>query len=48
MQGNVVSMTMNSEGARDWARITQRNIGHPVAIVLDDLVYSYPQHPPGN
>ena len=42
MQGNVVSMTMNSEGARDWARITQRNIGHPVAIVLDDLVYSYP------
>ena len=42
MQGTVVSMTMNSEGARDWARITQRNIGHPVAIVLDDLVYSYP------
>lgn len=42
MQGNVVSMTMNSEAARDWARITQRNIGHPVAIVLDDLVYSYP------
>jgi SecD/SecF fusion protein len=42
MQGNVVSMTMNSDGARDWARITQRNIGHPVAIVLDDLVYSYP------
>lgn len=42
LQGNVVSMTMNSEGARDWARITQRNIGHPVAIVLDELVYSYP------
>ena len=42
MQGNVVSMTMNSDGARDWARITQRNIGHPVAIVLDELVYSYP------
>ena len=42
MQGNVVSMNMNSDGARDWARITQRNIGHPVAIVLDDLVYSYP------
>ncbi len=42
MQGNVVSITMNSDGARDWARITQRNIGHPVAIVLDELVYSYP------
>ncbi len=42
LQGNVVSMTMNSDGARDWARITQRNIGKPVAIVLDELVYSYP------
>lgn len=42
LQGNVVSMTMNSEGAREWARLTQANIGHPIAIVLDDQVYSYP------
>ncbi|MEX2602543.1 MAG: protein translocase subunit SecD [Balneolaceae bacterium] len=37
-----VSMTMNSEGARRWARITGANIGRPVAIVLDGYVYSYP------
>ena len=37
-----VSMTMNSEGARRWSRITGANIGRPVAIVLDGYVYSYP------
>lgn len=37
-----VSMTMDSEGARRWARITGANIGRPVAIVLDGEVYSYP------
>jgi len=42
MQGNVVSMTMNSEGARSWANLTRNNIGKAVAIILDDAVYSYP------
>jgi SecD/SecF fusion protein len=37
-----VSMTMNPEGARLWKRLTAENIGRSVAIVLDDLVYSYP------
>lgn len=37
-----VSMTMNAEGASIWARLTKDNIGHQIAIVLDDLVYSYP------
>lgn len=37
-----VSMTMNPEGARLWKRLTGENIGRSVAIVLDDLVYSYP------
>ncbi|WP_069130525.1 protein translocase subunit SecD [Rhodohalobacter halophilus] len=37
-----VSMTMNSEGARRWARITGANIGRPVAIALDGFVVSYP------
>lgn len=37
-----VSMNMNSEGARQWSRITGANIGKPVAIVLDGYVYSYP------
>lgn len=37
-----VSMTMNSEGARTWARLTGANIGKNVAIVMDNVVYSYP------
>jgi len=37
-----VSMSMNSEGARRWARITGSNIGKPIAIVLDGYVQSYP------
>jgi len=37
-----VSMTMNREGASRWARITGANIGRPVAIILDNLVYTYP------
>ncbi len=42
LQGNVVSMSMNDEGARKWARITQQNLNRSIAIVLDDNVYSYP------
>lgn len=42
LQGYVVSMTMNGEGTRRWAQITQENLGKAVAIVLDDQVYSYP------
>jgi preprotein translocase subunit SecD len=37
-----VSMSMNSEGARDWARLTGANVNKSVAIVLDNVVYSYP------
>ena len=40
--GNEISMTMNSEGAKQWKRITENNIGNAIAIVLDNLVYSYP------
>jgi SecD/SecF fusion protein len=37
-----ISMTMNSEGAREWRRLTAANIEKSIAIVLDDYVYSYP------
>ena len=37
-----VSMTMNAEGANVWARMTKENIGRQIAIVLDGMVYSYP------
>lgn len=43
MQGNVVSMTMNNEGSKQWARVTGNNIGNCVAIVLDNYVYSFPR-----
>ncbi|NLA16055.1 MAG: protein translocase subunit SecDF [Bacteroidales bacterium] len=38
-----VDMGMNAEGARIWARLTADNIGKSIAIVLDDMVYSYPR-----
>ena len=37
-----VSMSMNAEGANIWARMTKDNIGKQIAIVLDGMVYSYP------
>lgn len=37
-----VSMTMNPEGAKVWARLTKENIGRSIAIVLDNMVYSFP------
>jgi len=37
-----VTMTMNAEGAKTWARLTKENIGRQIAIVLDNYVYSAP------
>lgn len=37
-----VSMTMNSNGISEWARLTADNVGRCVAIVLDGYVYSAP------
>ena len=42
LRGNEVSMRMNNDGARNWARITAANINRQVAIVLDGKVYSAP------
>ncbi len=38
----IVSMTMTTSGARDWATLTKKNLKKCVAIVLDDYVYSAP------
>ncbi|MEJ2196210.1 MAG: protein translocase subunit SecD [Ignavibacteriaceae bacterium] len=38
----IVSMTMNSEGATDWARITGANVGKRIGIMLDGVVFSAP------
>ncbi len=37
-----INMSMNTEGARVWRRLTADNIGRSIAIVLDDYVYSFP------
>lgn len=37
-----VSMRMNTDGARKWAAMTEANVGHAIAIVLDGFVYSAP------
>ena len=42
MRGNLVTMKMNDQGAQEWANITRSNIGRPIAIILDNNVYTYP------
>ena len=37
-----VNISMNSEGARVWKRITGESVGRQIAIVLDGYVYSHP------
>ena len=39
-----VSMTMNSSGSRDWERLTETSFKEtrPIAVVLDNIVYSAP------
>jgi SecD/SecF fusion protein len=37
-----ISMSMNSEAAQVWKRLTRENIGKSIAIVLDNSVYSFP------
>lgn len=37
-----VRMVMNSDGAREWRRLTRENVERSVAIVLDGYVYSFP------
>lgn len=37
-----IKMTMTKQGERTWADMTTENVGKPIAIVLDDIVYSAP------
>ena len=37
-----VSLSMNADGGQTWSRLTGANVGKQVAIVLDNVVYSYP------
>jgi SecD/SecF fusion protein len=38
----IVSMRMTPKGTQTWGKLTTANVGKPVAIVLDDIVYSAP------
>jgi SecD/SecF fusion protein len=38
-----VDFTMNSEGAKTWARMTRENVDRCIALVLDGYVRSYPR-----
>jgi SecD/SecF fusion protein len=40
--GVVVEMSMYKHGSDVWAKMTGENVGLPIAIVLDDIVYSAP------
>ncbi|MBG9377225.1 protein translocase subunit SecDF [Panacibacter sp. DH6] len=37
-----ISMNMDGVGTRIWAKMTADNVGKPIAIVLDNFVYSAP------
>ena len=38
----IVNMEMNSEGSREWSRITGANVNKRIAIALDNSVFSIP------
>ncbi len=38
----IISMQMTSAGTKTWGKLTTANVGKPIAIVLDDIVYSAP------
>jgi preprotein translocase subunit SecD len=40
--GAVVTMQMDAEGSREWARVTGANVNKRIAIVLDNAVFSAP------
>ncbi|WP_234110494.1 protein translocase subunit SecD [Chryseobacterium sp. R2A-55] len=38
----VVDMQMDSKGAKDWKTLTGKNVNKPVAVTLDNVVYTAP------
>ena len=37
-----IKMQMTNAGSKIWARLTTKNVNRPIAIALDDIVYSAP------
>ena len=40
--GVTINMNMTPSGAKRWAQITENEVGNEIAIVLDQIVYTYP------
>ncbi|MCB9757721.1 MAG: protein translocase subunit SecD [Candidatus Omnitrophica bacterium] len=40
--GSYISLTFSAKGAKEFADLTRKNVGRQLAIVLDDVVQSYP------
>lgn len=38
----VVSMQMDASGTKDWKSLTEKNVGRPIAVTLDNRVYTAP------
>lgn len=38
----VVDMQMDAQGSRDWRTLTAKNVNKPVAVTLDNVVYTAP------
>ncbi|MDO4763504.1 MAG: protein translocase subunit SecD [Flavobacteriaceae bacterium] len=38
----VVDMQMDSNGTKDWKSLTEKNVGRPIAVTLDNRVYTAP------
>ena len=38
----VIRMNMDKEGTKIWGDLTTKNVGKPIAVVLDNMVYSAP------
>lgn len=38
----VVNMQMDNQGAREWKTLTEKNVNKPVAVTLDNRVYTAP------
>ena len=42
VNGHHISITMTAHGAEKWGDLTGKNIGKPVAVTMDNLVFSAP------
>jgi len=39
---DLLLISFSEEGSRKWTELTRESVGHPIAIVINDLVYSAP------